>query len=133
MMTLFGEGGETTAVAKKAKAKRPRAENADAVQRLETAYAEQFERRWGFKPIRNYGRERKELGELERQEGWGEAAVAELLPVFFSTADRKVTSGSYSLSEFVRTAQYLRQLNRRLDPRTAENVDAARRAIGRHK
>jgi hypothetical protein len=103
------------------------------VTRLEGRYTELFEARWGFKPRRNYGRERKELGELERQEGWGEAAVAALLPVFFRTVDPRVTRSDYSLSEFCRCAQFLRQLPKRvqLDERTSANVAAAERAIGR--
>ena len=133
-MTLFGET-ENAVPAKPKRAKRPPAENAAAVQRLEAKYTELFEARWGFKPTRNYGRERKALGELERQEGWGEEAVAALLPVFFRTSDSKITRGDYSLVYFVQNAMYLRQLAKRvmLDPRTQGNIDAALRAAGGHK
>ncbi len=128
-MSLFGENDN--APPKKPKPK-PRAENADAVQRLEMQYTDQFEARWGFKPRRNYGRERKELGELERQDGWGEMAIADLFPIYFSTPDTRITRGDYSLSDFVHNAQYLRQLARRiqLEPRTVQNIVAAQRAIG---
>jgi hypothetical protein len=131
-MTLFGDD-ETAVPAKKAK--RPKMENADAVARIEERYVELFAQRWGFAPLRNYGRERKALGELERQEGWGEQAVLDLLPVYFTTADRKIVSGDYSLSDFCRNAQFLRQLGKRVsvDPRMADNIAAARRVVGRHK
>lgn len=125
-MSLFGEAPEP----KKPKVVKPRSENADAVLRIEARYTELFKERWKFEPKRNYGRDRKELGELERL--WGETEVLDLLQLFFVTTDPKIVRCDYTVTAFCALAQHLKLNARRpQDERTIANLDAAARAMGR--
>jgi hypothetical protein len=74
------------------------------------------------------------FGDLEK--AWGEADVLQLLRDYFGTADPKIKAGDYSVMDFNRHAQYLKQRRARqqqASPRTAANIEAAERAVGRRK
>lgn len=118
---------------KKAKKKKERSANTDAVLRLEAAYCEAFEARWKFKPRRSYGRDRKHFSDLEQT--WGEDEVMAIIGAFFATADFKVVRSDYSVGALYALAQHVRLLARRSvgDDRTLANIDAAARATGRKR
>ena len=130
MMTtdLFGSSGK-----KPKKVRKPRAENADAVARLEALHAELYASKWGglqYRPL-SIGRNRKHLADLERVHGEQEIALG----LYFRTADRRVISGAYDIPDFFRLVPYLLLADRKgtQDERTLANIDAAQRAVGRRK
>jgi hypothetical protein len=68
-------------------------------------------------------------------DSWGEADVEMLIRDFFASTDIQVTRKNYTIVDLFLLAPMLRLLpqRQRQDRRTEENVDAARRATGRHK
>ena len=127
-MPLFGDPDPPSK-----RARKPKTEKSAAVMAIEAAYVDLFKGRWGFEPRRNFGADYKMFSALDS--AWGRDEVVQLLHIYFSTKDTRVTSGDYSVRDFNRLAQYLRQRISRpqLDRRTAENVEAAQRAVGRIK
>lgn len=103
-----------------------------AVKRCIDLFHDRHVARFGFKPDpRQYGRFGKELQLLLG--AWGEDVVAGLIREFFETTDPRVLRSDYKPMDFVNLAQRLRLQGQRLDDRTAENLDAAARAIGRRR
>jgi hypothetical protein len=85
------------------------------------------------KPMMQWGRDGKFAKQMIAT--WGEEVVVNLLATFFETTDQRVTRTVYSFQDFYNTAQYLMIRDRKpsvaSDPRTASNLDAANRAMGR--
>jgi hypothetical protein len=154
-MTLFEDMPKGEKKSKKAK-KAP--ETDGAVARLFEVYRQEFRRKWNpcavhkalgctrcgdewapkdaeheVKPLIEYGRDGKSLKNLK--DAWGEEAVTDLIRDFFASTDPQITSRDYKIAVLFQHAQRLRlraqQGGLALDRRTAENVDAAHRAMRR--
>jgi hypothetical protein len=154
---LFGDGevvgnGETKKRrGRPPKPKTPEAEEAakktsGAVKAVLDAYIEGFRVRWNspedvtrwradktaplLHPEMAWGRD----GALAKRmiATWGEKDVLALVKQFFTTTDPRITRTSYKFIDFYNTAQHLMLRGRRIsDRRTADNVDAAMRAMGK--
>lgn len=62
---------------------------------------------------------------------WDRDTVLGIIRRFFTTTDSRVTRSGYEIGDLYYLAQYLQISDRRTDQRTAENIDAARRAMGK--
>lgn len=126
-MHLFGEPES------KKRAKKAPEESDNVVVRLEAAFIAAHEQRWKCKPMRDYGRDRKGLKALAAQ--LSEEEIVRLIQVYFTSPDRQIDRGDYTFQYFFKLVSHLRLLDQRrqTDERTRENVDAARRAIGKRK
>jgi len=128
---LFGGALEQT---KKPRKRKAAGEANPAVARCIDHYDAEFQRRHGFKPDRRgYGRFGKDLRDL--LETWTEQNVLDMMEDFFYDNDPRVLRGNWSTADFANLAQYLRIKRTSgapiLDARTANNLDAARRATQR--
>ena len=140
--SLFGD--ELPPAEKRA---RKKAESDGSVARLFEVYRGEFRRKWSTNretgeliepevtPLIQYGRDGKHLKDLAA--AWGEEAVAQLIRDFFASTDPQVTRGDYKIAgssgSLFTMAQKIR-LHKTgngapRDQRTAENVDAAHRAM----
>lgn len=126
-------GGEP--VAPKKPRKRKAAGDANpAIVRCIDCYDEHFQKKHGFKPDRRgYGRFAKDLqGFLA---SWTEQELLEVLHDFFYANDPKVLRSNWTTADFANLAQHLRIRRTSpapvLDARSANNLDAVRRATGR--
>jgi hypothetical protein len=83
------------------------------------------------------GRDIKQLKALIA--AWGEKTVSDMIRLFFSTRDQKVERYDYGLRAFTVLADHVylllkgRYRRGRLDQRQAANIEAAERAIGKHR
>lgn len=115
----------------KAKRANGKALQTSAIARVEARYIERFEAKFGFTPKIAYGKERKLLQGLIAP--WGESDVLALVDEFFATTDPKIVRSDYTLTAFAYHAQHLKLHGHRTDDRTADNIDAATRAMGKRR
>ena len=62
---------------------------------------------------------------------WNDETVLALIEEFFTTTDPRIVRGDYTVEWLYTNAQYMLTSRGRLDPLTAANVDAGRRAMER--
>ncbi len=125
MTDLFGREDEVKVrTTKKAKAKATESAVPGAID----LYHELFRGKFGFKPRIRGGKDGKHFKELIAT--WGRDDVLELVRVFFTTTDPRVTRCDYSVGALYALAQGLMIDMRggRLDATTAHILDAVSRA-----
>lgn len=119
-----------------AKALKPKKIESDGrVVALEAAFIERFHQRWGAdvklirKPIPY---ERRQIKQAAAQ--LTDAELIALMDVLFTTKDFEVVRRNYTIGDFIYLLPRLQLMNRRngsKSSRTQENLDAARRVIGK--
>lgn len=107
-----------------------------ATVRAEDAFKAAFSQRWTDTPLiyGNIGRNRAILKRLVEQLG-EDTVVTVLIPEFFTSTDPQVVRLQYTVPDLERVAQRLlinrNGRERKLHPRTAENLAEAKKATGK--
>lgn len=111
--------------------KTTRAKPDPAVKRLIIRHAEKFQDKFRFKLRVAWGRNGKEIKEMLGV--WSEDDIQTLQDEFFQSKDPRIARSytpDYSIAHFARVAQLLRlPAAARIEPRTADNMEAVRRAV----
>lgn len=117
------------------RARKTAAESDGSVVRVEAAFKAAFQQRFAmeYKSLA-VAKERRHLKDMIGAYT-EDSIVTEMVPTFFTTSDWKVQRDDYSIAAFYRLAQHVRLLANGhevgRDARTAQNVDAAGRAVRR--